>query len=112
MNPHKTIEPYKEEIVLAIEKITLYTRSLDLPAFIKNMMAYDATMLELILIGELSSKIPDYAKDQNKEIPWNKIIGLRNRIAHDYFSLSEEVLWEIITKDLPKLKIEIQKLHD
>ena len=112
MNPRKTIEPYKEEIISAIEKINEYTNSLDLPSFIKNTMSYDATMMQLILIGELSSKIPDYVRAQNENIPWNKIISLRNRIAHDYFSLSDEVLWEIITKDLPELKVEIQNLHD
>ena len=112
MNPRKTIEPYKEEIISAIKKIVEYTNGLNLSSFVKHTMSYDATVMQIILIGELASKIPDYVRAQNKQIPWNKIIGLRNRIAHDYFSLSDEVLWEIITKDLPELKIEIQKLHD
>ncbi len=112
MNSRKTIEPYKEEIISAIEKVAEYTHGLDLLSFIKHAMSYDASMMQLILIGELSSKIPDYVRAQNENIPWSKIIGLRNRIAHDYFSLSDEVLWEIITKDLSELKVEIQKLHD
>lgn len=108
----KTIEAYKEEILQAICDIGDFTAGIDIKTFIKNKQAYNATVLSLLLIGELFSKISVDIRQQNKDIPWDKVIGLRNRIAHDYFGLDADVLWDIVKTDLPKLKVEIQKLHD
>jgi uncharacterized protein with HEPN domain len=41
---------------------------------------------------------------QHRELEWRKIIGLRNRIVHDYFNIDVEIVWEILQKDLPKFK--------
>ena len=108
----KTIDAYKEEIIYSINEIEKYTHGLDISSFVKNTQVYNATMMCLALIGETASKLPESVRNQNTVIPWSKIISLRNRISHDYFSLDEEVLWQTIKESLPELKIEIQKLHD
>ncbi len=108
----KTIEVYKEEIIFAINEIEKYTRDLDMVSFIKNTQAYNATMMCLALIGETASKIPENVRSQSIKIPWGDIVGLRNKISHDYFSLDEEVIWKTIKESLPELKAEIGKLHD
>lgn len=112
MNGRKTVEAYKEEIINAIGKIESYTKGFDLDSFVSDAKTYDATMMELVLIGELASKIPETIRAQNANIPWGKIIALRNRISHDYFSLDEAVLWTTIKESLPVLREEIQKIHD
>ena len=112
MNTRKTIEPYKEEIINAISEVESFVIGMDMVSFIKDIKTYKATVMCLILIGELASKIPPEIRSQNTKIPWGDIIGLRNRISHDYFGLDEKVLWQTIKESLPELKIEIQKLHD
>ena len=112
MNDRKTIEPYKGEIINAINDVENFTTNLDMVSFIKDVKTYKATVMSLVLIGELASKIPPEIRSQNTKIPWGDIIGLRNRISHDYFSLDEKVLWQTIKESLPELKIEIKKLHD
>ena len=50
------------------------------------------------------NRLPEGFRAQHPEIEWRKIIGLRNRIVHDYFNIDVEIVWEIIQKDLPNLK--------
>ncbi|MEI8130055.1 MAG: HepT-like ribonuclease domain-containing protein [bacterium] len=108
----KSIEAYKQEILTAIKDIEDFSAGFNLPGFIKNVQGYKATVLSLLLIGELMSKMPDSVRKQNSVIPWEQIIGLRHRIAHDYFGLDEDILWKIIHDDIPALRDEIKKLHD
>ena len=112
MSTVKTIEAYKEEIIYAINEIEKYTTGLSMPQFIRDTKTYNATMMCLALIGEITSKFPQSVRDQSPNIPWGDIIGLRNRISHDYFGLDEEVIWKTIKESLPEFKIEVEKLHD
>lgn len=112
MNNTKTIEVYKQEIIYAIDEIERYTKDLTMSTFIQDTKTYNATMLCLALIGETASKFTQNVREQNKIIPWGDIIGLRNRISHDYFGLDEEVIWRTIKESLPEFKEEIKKLHD
>jgi len=112
MSNIKTIEAYKETIIYAINEIEEYTKGLTMPTFIRDTKTYNATMMCLALIGETTSKFPKHVREQNKNIPWGDITGLRNRISHDYFGLDEEVIWKTIKESLPVFKEEIKKLHD
>jgi len=56
------------------------------------------------IIGEATKFIPDDIKIRYAEIDWKGIVGLRNRIAHEYFGISVPIIWDIIKKELPRLK--------
>jgi len=59
----------------------------------------------LLQIGELVVKLsPEFRADTIDQINWTEIKGLRNIIAHDYGSVRPEILWEIVTSDIPALK--------
>jgi len=61
------------------------------------------------IIGEAANKIPDEIKKYNK-IDWSKIVGLRNRVIHDYFGVDLEIIWFIIKNELNDLKNELDRL--
>ena len=69
-------------------------------------MSRRATPLLVEDIWEAIEKIQRYT-----EIEWRKIIGLRNRIVHDYFNIDVEIVWEIIQKDLPNLKSKLSLIR-
>ena len=55
------------------------------------------------VIGEAARKVsPGFQRD-HPEIPWRKIVGMRHRIVHDYMRVDEDILWQVVTKDLPAL---------
>jgi uncharacterized protein with HEPN domain len=51
-------------------------------------------------------------RSKYSRIEWRKIIGLRNRIVHDYFSIDVEIVWEIVQKDLPVFKSKLSQIRD
>jgi uncharacterized protein with HEPN domain len=93
-----------EDIWEAIEKIQRYVAGLDHDAFIKDDKTIDSVVRNLEIIGEAANRLPEDFRAQHTEIEWRRIIGLRNRIVHDYFNIDVEIVWEIIQKDLPNLK--------
>jgi uncharacterized protein with HEPN domain len=64
----------------------------------------------LQIIGEAASKISLETRKKFSEIPWRKIISMRNIIIHDYFVLELDKVWKAVEKDLPDLKVSLQKI--
>ena len=71
---------------------------------------FDATMMNFIVIGEMVDRISEEFKSAHPDVDWKQIKGLRNIIAHDYFGVDAEELWQIIKKQLPSLKKTMEKL--
>ena len=65
---------------------------------------FDATMMNFIVIGEMVDRISDAYKTAHPDVDWKQIKGLRNIIAHDYFGVDAEELWQIVKKNIPSLK--------
>jgi len=101
-----------EDIWEAIEKIERYVSGLDHEAFIRDDKTVDSVVRNLEIIGEAANRIPENIRAQYSEIEWRKIIGLRNRIVHDYFSIDVEIVWEIVQKDLPIFKSKLSLVRD
>jgi uncharacterized protein with HEPN domain len=64
----------------------------------------------LEIIGEAANYIPKEEQARYPEIPWPQIVGLRNRLIHGYDSVDYDILWQIITQDLPPLIVTLQQI--
>jgi uncharacterized protein with HEPN domain len=73
-------------------------------AFLKDPVLQRAVTFALQVIGEASNYLSPSARAQASAVPWPKIIGLRHRIAHGYFSLDLDEIWRIAEADAPELK--------
>jgi uncharacterized protein with HEPN domain len=60
-----------------------------------------------MVIGEASKNVPEDLKTTYSNIPWKNISGARDKLVHDYFDIDVDIVWNIITQELPKLKIAI-----
>jgi uncharacterized protein with HEPN domain len=65
---------------------------------------------ELEIIGEAAGKLSAEIRTQYGTIPWLDISGMRNRLIHAYFDIDLDVVWITVTKDLPLLKSELEKI--
>ena len=97
-----------EDILEAIELIESYVEEMELADFNKDRKTIDAVIRNLEIIGEASKYIPDYIQKKYPEIDWIGIVGLRNRITHEYFGISLEIIWNIVKQELPVLKGQIK----
>ena len=62
------------------------------------------------IIGEAASKISRPVRDAHPEIPWQSIIGMRNRLVHEYFRIDLPTVWKIVQNDIPALIAQIEPL--
>jgi uncharacterized protein with HEPN domain len=99
-----------EDMLESIDLIEKYTAQLNLDSFKKDRKTIDAVVRNFEVIGEASKFIPDEIKGKYSEIDWPAILGLRNRIAHEYFGISLAIIWTIIKDELPRLKSQLKNM--
>jgi uncharacterized protein with HEPN domain len=100
-----------EAIIEATDKILEYTSGFNsADDFDNDHLIFDATLMNFVIIGEMAKKLSDDFKNTHSELEWNKIKGFRNMVAHDYFGIDAEEVWQIIKNKIPALKIEITNL--
>ena len=99
-----------EKIIKHIDKIIYFTKNVEYEQFKFDNLLQDACFMNLMQIGENAAKIDDNYIKKHSEIKWKEIKGLRNRIVHDYDGVNINIAWDTITKDLPILKEQLDKL--
>jgi len=66
----------------------------------------------LEIIGEAAGSVAETIRDNNPQIPWRAMIGTRNRLIHGYFDVDNDIIWNIVSDDLPLLISELRRLLD
>ncbi|MBA7522814.1 hypothetical protein ES705_14934 [subsurface metagenome] len=96
-----------DDICEAIDRIEQYIKNLSFDAFSDDQKSVDAVTRNLEIIGEAANRLPDEFKEKYSQIEWYKVVGLRHRIVHEYFGIDLEIIWQILHKDLPELKLRL-----
>ena len=65
----------------------------------------------LEIIGEAARGISEEFRDSHPDLPWNKMVGMRDRLIHGYFDVNLDVVWETVTQDLPSLIAQLEKIE-
>jgi uncharacterized protein with HEPN domain len=95
----------------AIEKIRVYSKDFDdADEFYHDQKSFDASMMQFVVIGEIITRLDDDYKKLHNDIPWQKIKDFRNIVAHDYFGIDADEIWDIINNKLLPLKNDIDRL--
>ncbi|HKJ43692.1 MAG TPA: HepT-like ribonuclease domain-containing protein [Sunxiuqinia sp.] len=99
-------------ILESIKKIENYSGKFsNADEFYEDSISFDATMMNFIVIGEMVEKLsPDLLLETGEIIDWFKVKGFRNIIAHNYFGIDAEEVWQIIHGSLDDFKKELEKL--
>ncbi len=91
----------------AIDKIEKYV-SVGYQAFIEDERTQVWIIHHLQVIGEASNHLSDELTEQNQDIPWADIVGLRNILVHQYFGIDLRQVWETAELDMPILKAKVR----
>jgi uncharacterized protein with HEPN domain len=87
-----------------IGKIRLFTDSQDFESFSLDEKTQHAVQMSLIIIGEAGNAIPETIQEEYKNVPWNLIRAMRNRLVHAYFNFDIQMIWDTIKEDIPLLE--------
>jgi uncharacterized protein with HEPN domain len=100
---------YLRHILEAIDRVLAYT-SAGREAFRQDTKTQDAVIRNLQIIGEASKKVSTEARAAHPEVPWKNMTGMRDRVVHDYFGVSLDMVWDVVENHLPPLRDKVQKL--
>ena len=104
---------YLEHMRQAIADAQTFTEDMVQADFIKDKRTQQAVVMSLIVLGEAATKVMDQHMafaEQHKQIPWRSMRGMRNRIAHGYFDINLEVVWDTVQTALAALKNQLDAL--
>jgi uncharacterized protein with HEPN domain len=90
-------------MVEAVERILDYTASHSLETFVNDQRTVDAVVRNMEVIGEAARHVDDVTAARCPDVPWADIRDMRNLLIHEYFGVSVAIVWETVTRDLPRL---------
>lgn len=91
-------------------RILDYAKNKKYEDLLNDRKSIDAILLNLIILGEASKNISNDLKNKYQNIKWSDIARTRDRIIHRYFTVDLEIIWDIITVDLPILCKKLEKI--
>ena len=74
------------------QRITRYTTGMSYSSFVQNTLVYDAVLRNIKIVGEAVKQVPREIRNQYSELDWRRIAGMRDIVAHHYFSIHDEIV--------------------
>jgi uncharacterized protein with HEPN domain len=94
---------YLQDIAESCEKILRFSQGLSQSGLIRDEKTYDAVVRNLEIIGEAAKHISEDLRKQLPDIEWRKAAGLRDMLAHAYFGIDNDILWDVVQNKVPQL---------
>lgn len=101
---------YLDDMRMAAEKVLRYTEGVDLAHFVDDDKTFDAVVRNLEVIGEAAKHVPAEVQVRYPEVTWRSIAGLRDIVAHEYFGIDEDILWDIVVNQVPQLLGQVKRI--
>lgn len=101
---------FLKDIINAMNKIFNYIEKMTKEDFKKDERTVDAVLRNIEIIGEAANKLSKEIYEENENVSWGRMIGLRNIVIHEYFGVDLNIIWQVITVNLPETKPKIEKI--
>ena len=108
--PEREIRDFLHDILDNIEAVNGFVADGDFGRLVSDRMYRYAFLHALFLIGEATTHIPGPLRQSRSEIPWRRIVGLRNVVAHNYPELDLEKIWDTAHQGLGALKVAVSEI--
>lgn len=115
MSENIRLPDYIDHILQAALDACSFVQGMDKTSFLGDKRTQSAVVMSLVIMGEASTKVMDrhtaFAQ-QHPEIPWRSMRGMRNRIAHGYFEIDLELVWDTVQTALPGLLMQLKATRE
>jgi uncharacterized protein with HEPN domain len=96
----------------AIQRITRYVAGMSYEAFLADSRTQDAVIRNLEIIGEATKSLSDEFRAARPSVPWKSMAGTRDRLIHHYFGVNLDIVWQIITLELPSVAAQVPEIEN
>jgi uncharacterized protein with HEPN domain len=111
----KRLAEYLDHIKHAAIDAQAFVKGMSKSDFLEDKRTQQAVVMSIIIMGEAATKVlerhGDFA-ERHSEISWRNMRGMRNRIAHGYFDINLDIVWDTIHAAFPFLVAQLQHIHD
>jgi len=87
-------------------------KGIDEDEFYRNQRLKYAVLKHIEIIGEAANFLSDELQEQNPQVPWAQLIGLRNRSVHTYFAINWVTIWEIVQDEIQDTKDKVAAIRN
>lgn len=101
---------YVADMKARCARVREYTAGLSREQFENNPLVYDATLRNLELLGEAARHVPEEARARAPDVPWRRVVAVRNILIHGYLGIDNDVIWGIVQNEIGKLLRALEKL--
>ena len=108
--PKRGDREYLKDILISCENIIGYSRSYDFNMFMSDRKTQDATLINIEIIGKAVKNISEEIKNKYSDVGWQEIAKTIGKLIHSYFGVNLDVVWDIITEDIPRLQRQIENI--
>lgn len=110
MSEERVLLDYLNDILESIADVREFTAGMTRESFANDKKTIKAVVRCLEVIGEAASKLPNNIRDMYPEMSWVEIVGMRNRLIHEYFGVDLDILWQTVEEDLEPLDKTVKKI--
>jgi uncharacterized protein with HEPN domain len=96
-------DEYALDVLIAARKALAFTRDMSSEAFIEDEKTQSAVLFQLTVLGEATRRVSEAYRSSHPGVPWIEMAGTRNRIVHEYDEIDLDIVWEIVSRELPAL---------
>ncbi len=101
---------YAADMLTSCEEVREFTHGLDFAGFCADRRTINAVIRSLEVLGEAAKRIPEDVRARYPGIPWRRMTGMRDKLIHEYSGVDLEIVWGVVTEELPPLVPRITRL--
>lgn len=108
----KVLGDYISDLLNAINEIEEFIAGMDFQAFSTDKKTTNAVIRSLEVMGEAAKQIPSDMRKKYPKVPWKRIAGMRDKLIHQYWGVDLEIVWTVITEEIPPVKPLIENVFN
>ncbi len=95
---------YVQDILENMHDAEEFIRGMTYEQFLNDKRTINAVLRSLQVIGESAKRVPDEVRERYPEVPWREMAGMRDKITHDYLDVDIEIVWRVLTENIPQIR--------
>ena len=99
---------YIRHILDEAEYLVAHSRGVSREQFMRDETVKRAFVRSIEIIGEASKQVPEDFRQKYPNVEWRAMAGMRDKLVHEYFGVDYDIVWDVVTSKIPKMRREIE----